>query len=94
MEEGLAGLDVEGGTLLALAGPGDVPFVEEGFAVICPFAVVILFVKEEMAQPVQVSPSLGTGVPMRGVAPLAAVAPAAGCTVSGRVAAYRLMRVR
>jgi hypothetical protein len=57
-------------------------------------AVVILLVKEEMAQPVQVRPSLGTGVPIRGVVPLAAVVPAGGCTVSGKVAAYLRIRVR
>jgi hypothetical protein len=83
------GREVVAGTLLA-RGSGEVTrelplvFVE---VCICPLAVVILLVKEEMAQPVQVRPSLGTGVPMRGVVPADVVAPVAGWTVSGRVAA-------
>ena len=88
---------VVGGILLD-RGSGDatrdVPFEVAPDACICPFAVVGLFVKDEMAQPVQVRPSLGTGVPIRGVAPVLAPAAVAGCTVSGRVSAYLRMRVR
>lgn len=73
---------VEGGRARVLA---EAATEEEGS--MSPAAVDILFVNEEMAQPVHDAASLGWGVPMRGVVELEFVRPASGAgggrTVSG-----------
>ena len=61
-----------------------------GFGCISPLAVASLFVNDEMAHPAQ--PVSFCGVPIRGIAPLAAAVVEGGRPDSGMVLAYLRMR--
>jgi len=65
-----------------------------GLVVISPTAEDTLFVKEEMAQPVQEAASLGCGVPIRGADVEASTAPGGGKTLSAMVEANLRIRCR